>query len=206
MAAVLTLAAPPDLEPLLRLLGRLLAALETSPPMETDTTEASARGLQSRDPGAWQALFATEMPAIYRYARARVGDAHTAEDVAAEVFEEAWKHAASYEDRGLPPRAWLFGIARNVVASHRRRWFRRPPHLALEAYDGPAASPLSAEMTDLVRALQQLPANQAEVVMLRFVHGLSLEETADAVNASVDSVKGRQARALLRLRELCAVS
>jgi RNA polymerase sigma-70 factor (ECF subfamily) len=205
MAAALVLDRAPGLESLLQLLGRMLAALEASPSSALLASDPSAASIQSRDPRAWQALFAAQMPAIYRYARARVPNAETAEDLAAEVFEEAWKHADSFDDRGLPPRAWLFGIARNVVASHRRRWFRRPPHLTLEAYDGPARPTLSPEMVDLVRALQELPASQAEVVTLRFVHGLSLEETASAMNTSVDSVKARQARALLRLRELCAL-
>jgi RNA polymerase sigma-70 factor (ECF subfamily) len=192
-------------EALLRRFGQLLAALEQSPPPAPDALEPATGRLNQRDPGSWHALFDAEMPAIYRYTRARVADHETAEDLTGEVFEEAWKHAGSYVDRGLPPRAWLFGIARNVVASHRRRWFRRPPHLSLEAFDGPANEGLSPEMTDLAGAMQKLPGNQAEVVALRFVHGLSLEETAEAMNASIDSVKARQARALARLRELCAV-
>ena len=61
-------------------------------------------------------------------------------------------------------------------------------------------------MVDLAAALRRLPSSQAEVVTLRFVHGLSLEETAEALGATVDAVKARQARALTRLRELCAVA
>jgi RNA polymerase sigma-70 factor (ECF subfamily) len=184
----------------------LLAALETAPRLAATADTAKPGALNRRDPGAWHALFAAEMPAIYRYARARVGDAQAAEDIAGEVFEEAWKHADSYQDRGLPPRAWLFGIARHLVASHRRGWFRRPPHLSLESFDGAGTNDLSPEMVDLAAALRRLPSSQAEVVTLRFVHGLSLEETAEALGATVDAVKARQARALTRLRELCAVA
>ena len=193
------------IERLLQKLGWVLAALDSFPAAEP-VTRVPAKALQERDPDAWSSLFEAEMPAIFRYVRSRMGDPETAEDITGEVFEEAWRHAGTYEDRGLPPRAWLFGIARNVVASHRRRWFRRPPHLSLEAYDRPVEDQLSAEMLDLLRAVEQLPGSQAEVVTLRFVHGLNLEETAAALNTTVDAVKARQARALTRLRELCAVA
>lgn len=164
------------------------------------------RLLRRRDPDAWHALYSDEMRAIYRYARARVGSATDAEDLTARVFEEAWKHAESLEDRGLPPRAWLFGIARHVVASHRRHWLRKPPHLSIEGFDaaGDESRP-SPELLDVARAIRQLPAKQAEVVTLRFLHGLSLQETAAVVGASVDAIKGRQARALAELRRMLAV-
>ena len=77
------------------------------------------------------------MPAIFRYARLRLGDESRAEDATAEVFEHAFRSIESYEERGLPVRAWLFGIARNVVASHRRWFVRQPPQVALEAFDAP---------------------------------------------------------------------
>lgn len=163
------------------------------------------RLLRQRDPDAWHALFATEMPAIFRYVHARLGNAPDAEELTSQVFEEAWKHADAIEDRGVPPRAWLYGIARHVVASHRRRWLRRPPHLELGALDGASGgTTASAEMIDLAAGIAALPARQAEVVTLRFIHGLSLEETAEVVGASIDAVKGRQARALADLRDRLA--
>jgi RNA polymerase sigma-70 factor (ECF subfamily) len=158
--------------------------------------------IRERDPGAWHALFDREMPAIYRYALSRLGDAGRAEDATSEVFEQAWRHAATFEDRGLPVRAWLFGIARNVVGSHRRSWFRRAPQLAIEAFDGAGDdAALSPERLDLARAVAALEPAHAEVISLRFVHGLSLQEAADVIGATVDAVKGRQARALAALRE-----
>lgn len=162
---------------------------------------ASSHGIRDRDPHTWRLLFEREMPAIYRYAYSRLADATRAEDATAEVFEEAWQGAGGYEDRGLPPRAWLFGIARNVVNTHRRRWFRQPPQVALEAFDGPAAEPATHDQIDLARAIASLEPSHAEVINLRFIQDLSLQETADALGVSVDAVKGRQARALQALRE-----
>ena len=90
--------------------------------------------LRDRDHESWNVLFDQEAPAIYRYALSRLGDAGLAEEATSDVFEAAWKGAESYTDRGLPARAWLFGIARHVVASQQRRWRRRAPQISIDAY------------------------------------------------------------------------
>jgi RNA polymerase sigma-70 factor (ECF subfamily) len=159
--------------------------------------------LRSRDPQTWTLLFEREMPSIYRYALSALGRADDAEDVASSVFAAAWEGAGRLRDEGLPARAWLFGIARNVIGTHRRWLVRRPPVVALEAFDAPESDrALSPELLDLARGLQRLNRGQAEVVSLRFIHGLSLEETAAVLETTVDSVKGRQARGLAALREM----
>lgn len=181
-----------------------LAAMESSygPP---DLGSGPGRGsriesLQKRDPWAWKELFLSEMPAIYRYVASRVPAGPEAEDLTSEVFEAAWANAGRLRDHGAPPRAWLFGIARNVVNDHRRRWFRRPPAFALTDNIPGAAAPGGDDHV-LADAISRLPAGQAEVINLRFVQGLSLQEAADALGSTIDAVKGRQARALLALRQ-----
>ncbi|MFQ5381238.1 MAG: RNA polymerase sigma factor, partial [Dehalococcoidia bacterium] len=184
-------------------LSRLLVAVTraTAGDDDLEPPTGSIAAINHRDPESWHALFSAEMPAIYRYALSRVGNPSDAEDLTSQVFEEAWKSASSLEDRGIPPRGWLFGIARNVVGSHRRRLFRRPPELNIEAYEAAADDPaLAPEAMDLANAIGRLPRSQAEVVTLRFLHGLSLQETAEALSTTVDGVKGRQARALASLR------
>jgi RNA polymerase sigma-70 factor, ECF subfamily len=158
--------------------------------------------LRNHDPEAWHDFFEAEHAAIYRYALSRLADAQDAEEVTSEAFAEAWENAASFEDIGLPARAWLFGIARNLVNRRRRRLFQRPPTLALEAFDCPADEPAMApDLIDLARAIAALEKAHAEVITLRFIHDLSLQETAAAMGTTVDVVKGRQARALVRLRK-----
>ncbi len=182
------------------------AALHSNASAQRPAAEAPAsNALRDRDPNAWRALFEAEMPAIFRYARLRLGDPDRAEDATAEVFERAWRSAESFEDRGLPPRAWLFGIARNVVGSHRRWLVRQPPHVALEAFDAPGTDQaLSPERLDLAEAIASLERAPAEVITLRFIHDLSLEQTAATLEITVDAVKGRQARALVALRDRLA--
>ena len=193
--------------PLAAGLGRVLAALAGLLPAEPaaapDVDEIAA--LRRREPGAWDALFEREMPAIYRYAYGSVGNAQEAEDIAGATFAEAWESAGRLEDYGLPARAWLFGIARNIIGGHRRRLFRKPPPLSLEPFDAPdERARMTPELLDLARAIAGLDRAHAEVVVLRFIHGLSLQEAAAVLGTSVDGVKGRQARALVRLREQLA--
>ncbi|MCK9518127.1 MAG: sigma-70 family RNA polymerase sigma factor [Dehalococcoidia bacterium] len=175
--------------------------LET--PVQVDRAgSAEIERLRARDPQTWSLLFEREVAAIYRYALSGLGRPEDAEDVTSAVFAAAWEGADRLRDHGLPARAWLFGIARNIIGTHRRWLLRRPPVLALEAFDQPESDRgLSPELLDLAQALQRLNRGQAEVVSLRFIHGLSLEETASVLETSVEGVKGRQARALAALRE-----
>lgn len=184
--------------------GRWLAVSGRLASSTGDDAERSLGArLRKRDPVAWQQFFSAEMPGVFRYARSRLCDADEAEDAASHVFEEAWEHAGSFEDQGLPPRAWLFGIARNVVGTYRRRWLRRPPMLVIEDHETAANDEaLSPDQFDLAEAITRLDRGHAEVVTLRFIHGLSLAETAEALRVSVDAIKGRQARALTELRIL----
>ena len=169
------------------------------PPSPLAVSRISA--LRGRDPQAWNELFASEHQAIYRYALSRLANPVDAEDATSHVFAEAWEHAESMEDRGLPPRAWLFGIARNIVNTRRRLFARRPPALSLEAFDGAAdEAGIAPELLDLALAIASLERGQAEVIALRFIHDLSLQETAAALGTTTDAVKGRQARALGQLR------
>lgn len=159
--------------------------------------------LREREPSAWNALFEREMPAIYSYALSRTGKPGDAEDLAAQVFELAWRNAAALVDRGLPARAWLFGIARNVVAEHRRGLFRRPPALDLGAFEGAdEGTEIDTDQLALAEAIARLRRADAEVVTLRFLHGLSIQETAEVMRSSLDAVKARQSRALRKLRGL----
>ncbi len=187
-------------------LGRLwLAVTVEGAPLAGEPSHAG-RGvihrLQQRESEEWGRLFEEQMPAIYRYALARLGNHAEAEDAASAVFAQAYESADRLEDRGLPPRAWLFGVARHVVGTRRRQLVRQPAQLDLRAFDEieGATHRLDPDLLDLAHAVQGISRRHAEVVMLRFVHGLSLQETADVLRVSVDSVKGRQARALSELR------
>jgi RNA polymerase sigma-70 factor (ECF subfamily) len=155
---------------------------------------------KARRPEAWTELYNAHYPAIFRYAKARVFDETTAEDLAANVFTAALKGIDSYHYRGRPLLAWLYRIARNVVADHQRqplkargldlaqgvigRVRRRQPRdvdrvvnrdeASTPSSDGDPATMLQS--LDLRNALRKLPHSQREVVILRFFVGLSAQQ------------------------------
>lgn len=185
----------------LTLNGLLMALARQLPPTPVSGgASPPIHALKDREPAAWEEFFRQEMPAIYRYALSRLGRADDAEELTADVFAEAWSHVGRLVDEGLPARAWLFGIARNLVAMRRRFLFRQPPMFALESVTAEGRAEVPGELLDLGRAMQDLAPSQAEVINLRFIQGLSLAETAAVTGMSIDAVKGRQARALVELR------
>ena len=161
---------------------------------------------RDKDPEAWDILYSTHYRAIYRYAYLRVSDVHTAEDLAADVFLQAVRSIRRYQYRGIAFRAWLYRIAHNLTADHCRR-----------ARNRPGAEPLSEEPTigavrdiagqvaawsDLRTAVRELTEEQQQIVLLRFVEGLSLAEVAEATGKSQGAIKAMQHRAVVRLRKL----
>jgi RNA polymerase sigma-70 factor, ECF subfamily len=170
-----------------------------APPANTGFIQALKRG----DHDAWRRLFEEESPALYRYAYSRLGAREDAEDVTNQVFAEAWKGLDRFQDEGLPVRAWLFGIARRLASRHRARFMARNPQISVDALElEGSADAVDAEQMALAHALAGLEAGQAEVLSLRFLHGLSLAEVAAVLKTSVDGVKGRQKRALEALRQV----
>jgi RNA polymerase sigma factor (sigma-70 family) len=142
---------------------------------DADTDDALlARG----DAAGFITLYRRHLPAVYRYAYARLGNRQDAEDLAALTFERAWAQRGRYDASG-PYRGWLFGIAHHAVVDQWRQG--RPDTTPVEALAGvlpdPAAGPEAAALTAEERALaaQLLAAlrpAQREILALRFFAGL----------------------------------
>jgi RNA polymerase sigma-70 factor (ECF subfamily) len=148
-----------------------------------------------------RALFERHHLALFRTLRRLAGDAALAEDLTQEVFARALAAGDGYEERGRE-RAWLFTIARRLLADHGRRLARRPAHASL---DGAEPAGPSVETSDLRlaldRALEQLAEPEREAFLLREVGGLGHEEIARVTAASRAAVRNRIHRARLALRE-----
>src|SRR4051812_42643928 len=86
--------------------------------MQPDISEIGA------DPDALESFYREHVEAVQRFVARRVSDPHLAADLTADVFLEAVDAAAGYKPALGTPRAWLFGIARNVLAMHVRRSVR----------------------------------------------------------------------------------
>ncbi|HUF53544.1 MAG TPA: sigma-70 family RNA polymerase sigma factor [Dehalococcoidia bacterium] len=161
------------------------------------------------DGDAWEQIYTRNHPLVYRYVLARAGDVQTAEDIAAMVFAEAVKRIGSYEERGQPLLAWLYGIARNLTNQHHRSNFRRrqiAPETPLDsARDEPwehSWAEDAIEWWDLRNAILKLSADQREAVILRFLAGLTTPEVATLLGKNERAVYSLYTRALRSLRRL----
>ena len=151
-------------------------------------------------------LYDQHRESIFRYLWLRLGDQPLAEDLTADVFMRMLDALPHYQSLGIPFRAWLYRIAHNVLIDHFRKNHNRAP-VPLEvledhdAGDDPSAAVEHKLLTErLNEALSQLDQNQREVVVLRFLMGLSLQETALAMGKSEAAIKSLQHRGLSALR------
>lgn len=148
------------------------------------------------DKDAFGQIFRLHRDAILRFARLRLGV--EADDVVSEVFTRAWITLDRYEYTGLPFVAWLYGIARHVVADELGRQSRTQPQADL-----PESLSRWAEddRLDLFAAIEQLPTEQRQVIEMKYFMGMRNPEVADALNTTVNAVNARQWRALATLRD-----
>ncbi|HSH05440.1 MAG TPA: sigma-70 family RNA polymerase sigma factor [Anaerolineae bacterium] len=146
-------------------------------------------------------------PAIYRYFTYRVNDLQTAEDLTSEVFTR-FLHALHGQNAPQTTlRGWLYGTASFVLKEHYRQK-KKSKHMTL--YDDiPSSQPpldnmvnQSFDQDTLNTAVQNLTADQQEVIALRFGYEMPIQEVANLMGKSLGSIKMLQARALNRLAKL----
>jgi RNA polymerase sigma-70 factor, ECF subfamily len=144
---------------------------------------------------------------IFRYVWSRVRDQQVAEDLTGEVFTRLVSHLPTYREQEAPFRAWLYRIAHNLMVDHFRVENGRshtPLHLAEPVYEtrpGPAAV-VEQQLTleGVQQALDVIDPLQREVILLRFVMGLPLDEVALSLDKSVPAVKSLQHRGIKALQ------
>jgi RNA polymerase sigma-70 factor (ECF subfamily) len=168
--------------------------------------QTPAAVLREFDEATWSQIFNDNYSLIYRYAYARLGSREDAEEIASQVFLEALRSINQYKPTNKPILAWLYGIARNLVANSIRRRQR-----AKTAYEKAMCGvllfqpgELPIERLDLSRALSRLNRDQREVLLLRFTVGLSTRELCVALGRSPGAVYSLQIRALAALRRILA--
>jgi RNA polymerase sigma-70 factor, ECF subfamily len=146
---------------------------------------------------------------VYRFLYYRVG-AHTlAEDLTSETFFRALRSMAGFKWQGRDFGAWLITIARNLVADHYKAGRTRLETTTDDLSDHDTATPgpeedVLASLTNetLLRALRDLAPEQQECLVLRFLQGMSIAETARILERSEGAVKQLQLRAVRNLGKL----
>jgi RNA polymerase sigma-70 factor (ECF subfamily) len=165
---------------------------------------------QHGDRHAFGDLYEVHAPGIFRYLYAHLDDVMDAEDLTGEVFLKAWQSLPNYNERGIPFVAFLIRIARNALIDHYRHRKHSDPHTP-EEMDG-IRNDVEQDIGDIIshqaehqrmlQALKQLKPDFDEVLTLRFIAGLSPEETAEVMNRSTGAVRVLQHRALAALRDI----
>ena len=161
------------------------------------------------DAEAFGQLYDHYLSTVYRYIYYRVGTHALAEDLTSETFLRALRALSSFRWQGRDFGAWLVTIARNLVTDHYKSGRFRLEVATGEildydsAADGPEDDVLSRLANEaLVQALKKLGADQQECLVLRFLNGLSVAETAQVLAKSEGAVKQLQLRAVRNLAKL----
>jgi RNA polymerase sigma-70 factor (ECF subfamily) len=160
------------------------------------------------DPAAFGILYENYVNRIYNYIYYRVGNQHDAEDLTARTFHRALDHIERYVNRGAPFSAWLYRIAHNLVANWHRDQSRRKIislddiKLRVQRRDEPdQMTELREEKDELLTAIRRLPPDRQQLLILKFVEGMSNAEIGEVMSRSEGAIKSLYHRTLLSLRE-----
>ncbi len=159
------------------------------------------------DRRAFGDLYELHVGRIYNYLYYRTGNQHDAEDLTARVFFRAIQHVSHYQDRGAPFAAWLFSIARNMLAN----WYRDSGRLKLVPLENAGgqegetepelAIQLGQDKETLLAAIRNLPPDRQDLLILKFVERLSNAEIGLLLGRSEGAIKSLYHRTLVSLRE-----
>ncbi len=179
---------------------------ETGTPA-TDAAAEAARieRAQRGDAEAFAELYEQHVGRVYRNVLYRVGDATEAEDLTQQVFVRAWQALGRYRITGTPFVAWLLTIAHNLVVDFYKS--RRDVTPLDDAFEVAARGTDPAEQAliglthdELRAAILTLRPEYQQIIVLRFLEGLSPGEIAAAIGKSEGNVRVMQHRALQELR------
>ena len=179
-------------------------AFNTTSPTDPTEQQLVQRAI-SGDSEAFGALYTLYLDSIYRYVYFRVGDAHESEDLTEEIFVKAWEALPEYQVRQYPFKSWLYLIAHNLTVDYYR--MHKPlPLAALDLNDSGAllrATEDAVEREEILKTLAagilRLTEEEQQIIILRFVEGLSHQEVAGIIGKSVEACRVFLHRALIKL-------
>jgi RNA polymerase sigma-70 factor, ECF subfamily len=160
------------------------------------------------DPAAFAPLYERYRDRVYWYLRTRTASADDAADLLQQVFLQALDRIDQYKPKQGPFVAWLFGIARHVASNHNRRrrptvpWDLVPEVLRPISNDDPESHALHNEsLARLSDIFASLDRDRRELLVLRYVVGLSFAEIGPIVGKSEAATRQQVSRLLRALKE-----
>lgn len=178
--------------------------------MDATDLRSLVDGCRAGDALAWEGFVRRLQGRVFALAYSYVGEREEARDLAQEIFVRLYETRAQWAegDEFLP---WLFRVARNRSVDYLRRRKVRAPGIAVDesviadlpdpAPDAEALAVNAHRRGILHAALRRLSAVNREVVVLRDVHGLSLQQVASVLGIPLGTVKSRASRARVELAE-----
>jgi RNA polymerase sigma-70 factor, ECF subfamily len=173
-------------------------------PRRDNSDETLIAKIASGNRLAMQVLYARHHTRVHRFLLRWTGNAAIAEDLTADVFLSAWRHADRFDGSSTVSTS-LIAIARRKAESE----LRRRPQALSDAHDeaiiGPEiVAPRKDDGEGLRQCLMRLTREHREIIDLVYYHGKSEQEVARIVGISRDEVRSRMLRARTRLSELAA--
>lgn len=148
------------------------------------------------------------IPSLRAFAVSLTKNSDRADDLVQETLVKAWDKQSSFQP-GTNLKAWLFTILRNEFYSQMRKRGRE-----VQDSDGAITARLSihpsqdgsVDLNDFRKALEQLPEDQREAIVLVGASGFSYEEAAEICDCAVGTIKSRVSRARVRLHEILSIN
>lgn len=179
--------------------------------MQVDLSDLDERALVARaktDKDAFGEIYSRYVERIYNYIYYRTGNTDDAQDLTARTFHRAMRHIPNYKDKGVPFSAWLYRIARNLVANWHRDQSRRQmvsidEIMHLQHGEGSPESLMQMLQNEeqLLGAVRKLPSERQELLILKFLHELPNAEIGAIMGRSEGAIKSLYHRTLVALRD-----
>lgn len=167
---------------------------------------------QKGEADAFGILYDQYLPKIYRFVRVKVSQREEAEDLTHQAFLNAWKNIGEYTPQGYTFGSWLYRIARNIITDHYRR--SKPGDISLDESLLPmnlhpqdtdsieTIADINIKQQAIFDAVRGLKETEQDVIIMRFIEGMSVKETAETIQKTESATKVIQHRVIKQIREI----
>ena len=174
-------------------------------PVSDETPDEGLLATARTEPSAFAVFYRRHEDRVLSYFLTRVGDPEVAADLTAETFAAALASAHRFRPRKKPASAWLFGIARNILAMSRRKGrvearVRRRLGMAPLVLTDESIERIAALDRTALALVEELPGDQQEAVRARVIDELDYPDIAKDLRCSEAVVRKRVSRGLGTLR------